>query len=82
MPTVTLEAYEASRISGADSIRIGFASSQLAITAIIASFLFIFYPEHLLLEITAIQITYRIAISVARYLPSWNDYNGFWVWRP
>lgn len=64
-PPVALAAYGASGISGADPMQTGFASCRLAITAFIAPFLFVFHPELLLLEGTAIEISYRIAISFA-----------------
>jgi len=64
-PPVALAAYGASGISGANAMETGFTSCRLAITAFIAPFLFVYHPELLLLEGTAGEIAYRIAISFA-----------------
>jgi TRAP-type uncharacterized transport system fused permease subunit len=64
-PPVALAAYGASGISGANAMATGFVACRMAITAFIAPFLFTYYPELLLLEGSAGDIVYRIAVSFA-----------------
>ncbi len=61
-PPVALAAYGASGISGADPMHTGFTACRLAVTAFIVPFLFVYYPELLLLEGTAADVAYRLTI--------------------
>ncbi len=67
-PPVALAAYGASGISGANAMQTAFVACRLAITAFIAPFLFVYHPELLLIEGTAITISYRISISLVGIL--------------
>ena len=64
-PPVALAAYGASGISGANAMETGFTACRLAITAFIAPFLFTYYPELLLLEGSAVDVAYRLGVSLA-----------------
>ena len=64
-PPVALAAFAASGISGADAIKTGFVSCRLAITGFIVPYLFIFHPEILLLEGSALDIGHRTAVAFA-----------------
>jgi TRAP-type uncharacterized transport system fused permease subunit len=62
---VALAAYGASGISGADPMRTGFTACRIAITAFIVPYLFVYHPELLLLEGSAWDVAYRLAVSGA-----------------
>lgn len=62
-PPVALAAYAASGISGANAMQTGFTACRLAITAFIVPYLFVYYPELLLLQGTFWEIAYRFAVS-------------------
>jgi TRAP-type uncharacterized transport system fused permease subunit len=62
-PPVALAAYGASGISGADPMRTGFTACRIAITAFIVPYLFVYHPELLLLEGSAWDVAYRLAVS-------------------
>ena len=64
-PPVALAAYGASGISGANAMETGFTACRLAITAFIAPFLFIYYPELLLLEGSGVDVGYRLGVCLA-----------------
>jgi TRAP-type uncharacterized transport system fused permease subunit len=64
-PPVALAAYAASGISGANAMQTGFTACRLAITAFIVPYLFVYYPELLLLQGTFWEIAYRFAVSCA-----------------
>ncbi len=64
-PPVALAAYGASGISGANPMQTGFTACRLAITAFIVPYLFVYYPELLLLQGTFWTVAYRLAVSCA-----------------
>ena len=64
-PPVALAAFAASGISGANAMRTGFLSCRLAITGFIVPFLFVYYPEILLLEGGAADIGHRAGAALA-----------------
>ncbi len=64
-PPVALAAYGASGISGANPMQTGFTACRLAVTAFIVPYLFVYYPELLLLEGTFWTVSYRLAVSCA-----------------
>lgn len=64
-PPVALAAYGASGISGANPMQTGFTACRLAVTAFIVPYLFVYYPELLLLEGTFWTVAYRLAVSCA-----------------
>ena len=64
-PPVALAAFAASGISGANAMRTGFMSCRLAITGFIVPFLFVYYPEILLLEGGVADIGQRAATVLA-----------------
>ena len=67
-PPVALAAYGASGLSGADPLRTSFTACRLAITAFVVPYLFVYHPELLLLEGTAGEVAYRLAVSAAGIL--------------
>lgn len=64
-PPVALAAYGASGISGANPMQTGFTACRLALSAFIVPYLFVYYPELLLLEGTFWTVSYRLAVSCA-----------------
>jgi len=62
-PPVALAAYGASGLSGADPLSTAVTACRLAITAFVVPYLFVYHPELLLLEGTAGEIAYRLAVS-------------------
>ncbi|MEE9255602.1 MAG: TRAP transporter large permease subunit [bacterium] len=64
-PPVALAAYAASGISGANAMRTGFTSCRLAVTAFIVPYLFVYYPELLLIQGTFWEVAYRLLASCA-----------------
>ncbi|MDH3702468.1 MAG: TRAP transporter fused permease subunit, partial [Alphaproteobacteria bacterium] len=62
-PPVALAAYGASGLSGADAFRTSLTACRLAVTAFVVPYLFVYHPELLLLEGTAGEIIYRLAVS-------------------
>lgn len=62
-PPVALAAYGASGLSGADPLTTSVTACRLAITAFVVPYLFVYHPELLLLEGTAGEIAYRLAVS-------------------
>ncbi len=64
-PPVALAAYGASGISGANPMQTGFTACRLALSAFIVPYLFVYYPELLLLQGTFWTVAYRLAVSCA-----------------
>lgn len=64
-PPVALAAYAAAGLSGADPMRTGFTACRLALSAFIVPFLFVYYPELLLIQGTWWQTAYFLAVSCA-----------------
>jgi TRAP-type uncharacterized transport system fused permease subunit len=61
-PPVALAAFAASGISGGNALKTAVTACKLAITAFIVPFLFVFYPELLLLEGSLAQAGLRLAL--------------------
>lgn len=64
-PPVALAAYAASGISAANPMQTGFTACRLAVTAFIVPYLFVYYPELLLIQGTFWTVAYRLAVSCA-----------------
>lgn len=64
-PPVALAAYAASGISAANPMQTGFTACRLAVTAFIVPYLFVYYPELLLLQGSLWTAAYRLAVSCA-----------------
>ncbi len=64
-PPVALAAYAASGISAANPMQTGFTACRLALSAFIVPYLFVYYPELLLLEGTFWTVAYRLAVGCA-----------------
>ena len=64
-PPVALAAYGASGISGANPMQTGFTACRLAVTAFIVPYLFVYYPELLLLKGNFWAVAYRLTVSCA-----------------
>lgn len=62
-PPVALAAYGASGLSGADAFGTSLTACRLAITAFVVPYLFVYHPELLLLQGSAGEIAYRLAVS-------------------
>lgn len=67
-PPVALAAFAASGISGGSALKTAFTACKLAITAFIVPFLFVYYPELLLLEGSYMDALFRLAVIAAGLL--------------
>lgn len=63
-PPVALAAFAAAGISGARAMQTGFVACRLAATAFIVPYLFVYYPELLLLEGSLFDSLYRLGVTV------------------
>ncbi|MEC5424366.1 TRAP transporter permease [Virgibacillus sp. C22-A2] len=77
-PPVALAAFAATGISGGEPIRTGVNASKLAIAAFIIPYMFVLQPQLLMIDTTALEVSWILVTAIAGMMAIGAGMIGFW----